>query len=75
MAVFLKSATTSFKCFQKIKTKILYVDNVEIHKPAKSQFKILCILGYKKKTKLTFFFEIVYCSTTHIYIFVFFAKP
>jgi hypothetical protein len=39
--------------YQKIETKILDVENVEIYKPAKSKFKIGCILGYRKKTNLT----------------------
>jgi hypothetical protein len=52
--VFLKKKSKmQFKCFKKIKTKILdVVDNFEIYNPAKSQLKIRCILGYRKKTNL-----------------------
>jgi hypothetical protein len=40
-----------FKCFKKIETKILNVDNFEIYNPENFQFKIWCILGYRKKEK------------------------
>jgi hypothetical protein len=49
---FKKKSKMAFKCFKKIETKILDLDNVQIYKPAKSQFKIWCILGYRKKTIL-----------------------
>jgi hypothetical protein len=36
---FKKKSKIAFKCFKKIKTKNLYVVNVGIYKPVKSQFK------------------------------------
>jgi hypothetical protein len=46
---FLKITKMAIICFQKIETIFLDVHNVEIYEPAKFQFKILCILGYRKK--------------------------
>jgi hypothetical protein len=57
--------------------KIPDVDNVEIYKPIKSQFKNRCILGYKKKTNLTNF-QVLKMGTVHlaqIYTFVFLVEP
>jgi hypothetical protein len=68
---------TVFKTFQKIEIKILVVDNFEIYNPAKSQLKIRCILGYRKKINLIKFQTLNMCTVHHtqICIFVFFAEP
>jgi hypothetical protein len=59
--LFFKKFKKVLKCFKKIETKILHVDNVEIYKIVKSQFKIQCILGYKK-TNLTKFQVLKMCT-------------
>jgi hypothetical protein len=51
--------------FQKIEMQILNVDNVEIYKSTKYQFKIWCILGYQKdKYNKISSFENMYCSSS-----------
>jgi hypothetical protein len=50
---FLKITKMASICFQKIETIFLDVHNVEIYEPAKFQFKIWCILGYRKKKDKT----------------------
>ena len=47
----LKIKTLYFK-FQKLETKILCVDNVNLYHCAKSQCKIHVILGYIKKRQI-----------------------
>jgi hypothetical protein len=49
---FKKKMKIVFKSLQKFEIKILVVDNSKIYNPAKSQLKIRCILGYRKKTNL-----------------------
>jgi hypothetical protein len=48
---FWKNQKRNFNVSEKSKWKILDVDNIEIYKPVKSQFQILCILAYRKKDK------------------------
>jgi hypothetical protein len=48
----LKISKPIFVSFKKFRTKHLGVDNVEIYRCVKSQFKINCILGYIKITNL-----------------------
>jgi hypothetical protein len=75
--IFLKKMRTQFKCFKKIETKILDVDNFGIYNPAKSHFKIWCILGYEKRTNLIKFQTLKICTVhnAQIYIFIFFGEP
>jgi hypothetical protein len=49
--------------FQKM--EIIDVDNFEIYNPAKSQYRIRCIIGYRKKDKSDKIsnFENMHCSS------------
>jgi hypothetical protein len=74
VAVLLKISKVVFKSFKEIETKIIDVDNVEMYKPAKSQFKFCCILGYRNITNLTKFQTLKMCIVQyldkHIFLFL-----
>jgi hypothetical protein len=72
VAVFFLNSKTAFKCFIKIETEILDVDNLEIYKTARSQFEILCILAYRKKDKSDKIssLENMYCLSRLIFSFL-----